>query len=356
MADQALEVLEVETDGQFAALDRFERVKHHVGQKHRHALHVLGGAERLAQEPPGVEPLQGQLAEQGMKLAGDVKMRVERAADPFNRHQGADQEDEVGGNMQAVSTDEDDQFLEQRAEVERVEVEFAIRGDQLGGVAAQGPRIDVFAANLQRVEGTDDPVGVLGEKTGEEVGDPLAGPAVELAEHPVVERDDHAVGEHPQISRMRVGMEKTEPEDLLEQDPRPPDGDLGGVEVEPSEALNVGDADPADELHRDHPVGRELADDEGDVGGRIVGELSLAPFHRPPLDVEIELARQAPLELSDERRRGVRQKHRQVALGELGEVLEDVEIGLDQLLDARPPDLQRDGAAVEQHRLVNLRD
>ena len=42
---------------------------------------VLGGADGLGEEPPGVEAAEGQLAEERVKLAGDVEVRVERAAD-----------------------------------------------------------------------------------------------------------------------------------------------------------------------------------------------------------------------------------------------------------------------------------
>ena len=69
LAHQALEVLEVEPDGQLAALDRFERLAQHVGQEHRDPLHVLGGPDRLGQEPPGVEPPQGQVADERLELA-----------------------------------------------------------------------------------------------------------------------------------------------------------------------------------------------------------------------------------------------------------------------------------------------
>ena len=55
-----LEVLEVEPDGQLAALDRFERLAQHVGQERRDPLEVLGRPDRLGQEPPGVVAAQGQ--------------------------------------------------------------------------------------------------------------------------------------------------------------------------------------------------------------------------------------------------------------------------------------------------------
>ena len=82
LADQALEVLEVEPDGQLAALDRLERLAEHVGQERGDPLDVLGGPDRLVEEPPGVEPPEGQLAEERLELRGDVEVGVERAGRP----------------------------------------------------------------------------------------------------------------------------------------------------------------------------------------------------------------------------------------------------------------------------------
>ena len=94
-------------------------------------------------------------------------------------------------------------------------------------------RVDVVAADVERVEGAEHPVGVLGDQAGQQVGDPLAGPAVELAEHAVVERGDHAAGEDAEVARVRVGVEEAELEDLLEQDPAPRStATVGGVDAQ----------------------------------------------------------------------------------------------------------------------------
>ena len=188
--------------------------------------------------------------------------------------------------------------LEQQAEVERVEVQVAVGADQLARVAAEGAGVDVLAADLQGVQAAEDAVGVLRDQAEQEVGDPLAGQGVELAEHPVVERGDHAAGEDPEVARVGIGVEEAEVEDLRQQDAGAPDRDHRRVDADPPQALAVVDADPADELHRQDPRGRELLHDEGDQGGRLAGELRLATLHGPALDVEVELALEAPLELA----------------------------------------------------------
>ena len=43
----------------------------------------------------------------------------------------------------------------------------------------------------------------------EQVGDPLAGPDVELAEHAVIERSDHSALEHPEVARDAGRREKS---------------------------------------------------------------------------------------------------------------------------------------------------
>ena len=147
----------------------------HVGQEHGDPLHVLGRPDRLGQEPPGVEPAQGQLADERVELRGDVEVGVERAADALDRHQRADQEHQVGRDVQVVRPDEADQLAEQGPQVDRVERQVGIGRDQLARRRGAGPRVDLLAADLQGVEGAEHAVGVLGEQAGQQVGDPLAG-------------------------------------------------------------------------------------------------------------------------------------------------------------------------------------
>jgi hypothetical protein len=155
---------------------------------------------------------------------------------------------------------------------------------------------------------------------------------------------------------VRVGVEEAEGEDLRQEDPRPPDRHLGRVDAQPPQAVQVVDVHPLDQLHGQDPAGRVLLVDQGHVGERHPGQLRLAPLHRPALDVQVDLAPQAPLELPGDRHRLVRGQERQPALGQLREVLQDVQVGPDDLLDARPADLQRQLAAVGPDGAVDLRD
>ena len=84
-----------------------------------------------------MEPPHRQLAEERRELAGDVEMRVEGPADALDGHQRPDQQDQVGRDVQVVGADEADQLAEQRPEVDRLEVELGVGGDQLGDVAAE---------------------------------------------------------------------------------------------------------------------------------------------------------------------------------------------------------------------------
>ena len=115
-------------------------------------------------------------------------------ADALDRHQRPDQQDELGRDVQVVGADEADQLAEQRAQVDRLEGQLGIRGDELGEVAAEAAGVERLAADVEGLERAEDAVGVLGEQADQQVGDPLAGPAVELAEHAVIERRDDPAG------------------------------------------------------------------------------------------------------------------------------------------------------------------
>ena len=214
----------------------------------------------------------------------------------------------------------------------------------------------MVAPDLQGFEGPEDPVGLLGDQAHQEVDDPLAGRGVDPTEHPVVERGDHAARQDPEIPRVGVGVEEAEPEDLPEEDPRPADGHLGRVDPEPSEPVEVGHGDAADQFHRQNLGRRVVPEDLGDMGGRLAGELTPAPLHRPPLDRQVQLAFEGPLQLAGQADRAVGDHRGDPPFGELGEVLEDLQVGLDDLVDPGPADLEGDHPAVVERGPVDLRD
>ena len=155
---------------------------------------------------------------------------------------------------------------------------------------------------------------------------------------------------------MGIGVEEAELENLLQQDPRSGDGHRGGIDAHRPDPLQIIDADSLDELHGDHARGGEGIDRVGNVGRGIVGELALAPLHRPPLDGEIQLPLEAALEFPGQCQGFVGGEKREPTLGELGQVLEDVEVGLNDFRDVRPADLQCHGAAIAEDRPVDLGD
>ena len=159
-------------------------------------------------------------------------------------------------------------------EVDCVEREVGVRGNQFADVAAEATGVTAIAADIERFEGADHAVGILGEQSGEQVGDSLAGLAVELPEHAVVERDDHPAGQHAEISRVGIGVEEAELEDLLEQDARACHGDVSRAR-HPAGGLpsQVVDRHALDELHGDHAGGRKSSNVKGIWAVGFVGEL-----------------------------------------------------------------------------------
>ena len=89
---------------------------------------------------------------------------------------------------------------------------------------------------------------------------------------------------------------------------------------------------------------------------RLAGELDAAALHRAQLDGQIQLAPQAAVELPGDGHRRVGHQEGEAPLGQLREVLEDVEVGLHDLLDPRPSDLEGHFPAVGQGGEVDLRD
>ncbi len=155
---------------------------------------------------------------------------------------------------------------------------------------------------------------------------------------------------------MGIGVEETQFEDLLEEDPRAGHGDVGRVGSEGTDPLQIVDRDAVDELHGDHARGRELLEDRRDVRRRVAGKLDAAALHGPAFGGEIELAFQGAFELASQAGGPVGCQYRQPALQEVRQVLDDIHVGLHDLDDLRPPDLQGDGASVPEDRPMDLRD
>ena len=72
------------------------------------------------------------------------------------------------------------------------------------------------------------------------------------------------------------------------------------------------------------------------VRGRSPANWSPATLHRAPLGREVELALDRALEFAGQRQRPVRGQVRQPSFDQLAEVLDDVEVGLDDLGDVGP--------------------
>ena len=136
----------------------------------------------------------------------------------------------------------------------------------------------------------------------------------------------------------------------------PGHGDVRRVDAQRADAVQVVDRDPLDEFHGDDPRRRVFLVDHRDVRRRVGRELDAAALDGPALGREVQLAPQHPLELAGQRDGPIRRQHREVTFQELGQVLDDVQVGLDHLGDAGPANLQGHRPAVAQDRAMDLRD
>ena len=107
------------------------------------------GAHGLTQDALGPESPEHLLAQKGVELRGDVEMRVEPAADRFDGDERADQEYQVRRDVQVVGPDDPDQVSKQDGQVDRIERQIRVSGDQLADVAAEAAGIAVIAADIE---------------------------------------------------------------------------------------------------------------------------------------------------------------------------------------------------------------
>ena len=79
-----------------------------------------------------------------------------------------------------------------------------------------------------------------------------------MPEQAIVEWNDHASRQDPEIAGMRVGMEEAELENLLEQDASAGDGDFLRRRLQQADAVDVVDWNPFDKLHGQDARSRQL--------------------------------------------------------------------------------------------------
>ena len=209
------------------------------------------------------------------------------------------------------------------------------------------------AESFKRSQHQVDIVIYKGEEEVDEVL-PLLGP--EDTDDPKIQEHDIPFLCHEQVARVGIAMEESVFKDHLEVRLESPDADFMGIGPQTTDRFGIVDPDPFDEIHDHDPGRRELPVDPREPYARDIPEIAGHPVRVPAVPREVEFLDDLVGKIVNKAGRVVQPGLREDYLHALGHRLQDTDIGLDDLGDARPLDLDRHRCAIGKEGTMDLRD
>jgi len=201
-----------------------------------------------------------------------------------------------------------------------------------------------------------DALVIAGDQTVENFREPHPRAPVDPPHDAEIDRGEAAVGQGEQIALVKVGVEEAVDHRLAQEGADEDGGERLGVMPGLDQLVALRELDAVDPFERQHPLGGPRPVDLGDVKIGLGDHLVLELGRRGGLALEVEFAPRPLLEMGDD-------EPRTEARGLAAEPLDMcrgpfvcLERAGEFLLDPGAEHLDRNGAAFERHRLVNLRD
>jgi hypothetical protein len=179
---------------------------------------------------------------------------------------------------------------------------------------------------------------------------------VETAGGPEVDEREPTVAKHHHVPGMRVGVVLRVDEHLLHHATEQLFGELAPVDAELVDRGGLTHADAVEPLHDEHTPRRQVVEHGGDPHVAAVVEIGGDVGGVARFDLEVELLPQAFRELVGEIRHLVLGAPRGALLDHGGELVEDVQVAVHRVGDARPLHLDDHLPPVVEARPVGLPD
>ncbi len=177
---------------------------------------------------------------------------------------------------------------------------------------------------------------------------------VQKADRAEVDQADDFAGQDEHVAGVGVGVEEAVVQHFLDDEARGVHGDAVAVEAGGVEGGQIVDLDAAQPLLHHQAARRKFPVDARHVDVLFVREVLAEAVGVAPLAAIVQLFAQGVGELLGHFHRVERHEAGQPLAHQVGDVAEDVEVGVDQALDARPLDFDHHVRAVGQQRRVDL--
>ena len=324
-----------------------------------HACDPREVARLLAREPghpPRREPLDDERARVRLRDLEDVEVRVELRADRAERGDRLVQHDEPRRQMEVHRVDQLECLADRLYRIDVGEANAVVAGVELAEIADELRLPALVVAHSEVAQTLGQRLDVLGSRVDEQRRQLRHVVFRELPRLPEVDEADPVRPEHEHVRRMRVAVEEPVAED--HRHPR-----LGHQVREPAPVfhrrhleIEIGDLRALEELEGQHACTRVAREDAWNLDVPVAGEVPVEGLRVLRLDAVVELLAKRACELVDELLRVDEVERADAVLRDPRSLIEKTEVGLDLPRRSRPLHLDRDPAAVREHRRVHLAD
>src|SRR5574340_265483 len=295
----------------------------------------------------------------------DIEVRCQFATQPVHHHDGLEEQPQVGGQGDAIAGSHLHQIPHELWCLKVPQRQAAILVHRAVDITLQLLQIDLLRDRPHAQEMPDQAhcIALLDQGVGLNDIQPVR--LGDIANHAEVHGADHFIRQpslkggrsmrDQEIAWMRVGVEESVDQHLLDNQPGGLLGYLAAVVSISIQRLQIVDLDAVDTLQDQHPLGEILPmhpRDEQVVLPREVGTKTVGVEDFPAV---VQFVVQSMRELRDDLDRVI-QLPPWSALGEARQVCENVKVGVHGPGNTRTLDLQDDVAAIFQSGSVHLSD
>ncbi len=215
---QRLEVGRLHAHDHAGGVQQVEQATYLVGQVDREGGGVLTGGHQLPEERLRREPVQDELAGVRSEELAEVELGVQSNSHALHHQEEPQQRGHLLRKLQAVLPQQREQLGRQLGDVDLTEASTAVEAhedDQVGPELLPVHRPLHHREVQQRLR---QPLHVVAGERGQDRGQLVAEPVVDLPHHPEVDQPDPTVRLDEQVPRMGIGVEEAVLEDHADRD------------------------------------------------------------------------------------------------------------------------------------------
>ena len=151
---------------------------------------VPAGPEKFPQQPPRIQAVDDDPADERLRLSRQIEFRVQGVADRFRGGQGLDHQKNIRRDPQAVAVDQFQKDLEKGGDGRLLQGRVKRAFQKVGEILLQGPAVGFFVVLHDAQKDLGDLLFVAAKVGKNQIGEILPGLAVHAPHHAEIEVAD----------------------------------------------------------------------------------------------------------------------------------------------------------------------